>query len=154
MGGVGDMIDKVECFIIEESMSVPGKAVISPVHEKFYLNGISKEGGSYNIICARLMGLSYAQYLRFCRDCLGAEITGKGHLYPVAHFPRGAVLYQFVKLLNNRANLILWERNNPDWEQHQTLLKEHEEKKRKFKEARDAFKQRNTEKKDGSGADN
>lgn len=148
------MIDKVECFIIEDSLTMPNRATISPVHDNFHLKGISKEGGSYNIICARLMGLSYAQYLRFCRDCLGAEITGKGHLYPVAHFPRGAMLYQFVKLLNNRANLVLWERNNPNWQEHQELLKQHEDKKRKFKEARDAFKQGNFNQTQGAGGDN
>lgn len=113
---------KVECFKIEESPYNPGKWLIVPVHENFLLKHTT---GSFNIICARLMNLSYAQYLRFCRDMVGATIIGKGHKYPVAHFERGERLQAFVRLLNSRANAILWERDNPDWEEHQRKLAEY-----------------------------
>ena len=106
---------KVKCFIKDESASHPGKWIVRPVHENFHLGETT---GSYNLICARLLGLSYAQYLRMCRDCFGAEIIGKGSKYPVAYFKRGEELESLIALLNMRANLVLWEREHPDFEEH------------------------------------
>lgn len=111
---------KVKCFQREESASYPGKYLIKPVYENFHLTGTE---GSYNVICARVMGLSYAQYLRMCRDCFGAEIIGKGHLYPVAYFKMSNQLLDLVDNLNARANLILWEREHPDFEEHAAVVK-------------------------------
>ena len=116
---------QVTCFKIEESPTNPGKLFIVPEHENFFLKYTE---GSYNVICARLMGLSYAQYLRFCRDCCGAEIIGKNSLYPVAYFPHGERVQALCRLLNTRANLILWCRANPDWRKHQEELAEWEAK--------------------------
>lgn len=124
------MYKKIECFKIEESPYQPGKWLIVPVHDNFHIDGLPN-GGSCNVICARLMNLTYAQYLRFCRDVLGAEIYGKNSMYPVAYFRRGGVLQQFVKLLNNRANLVLWEREHPDWRERS----EYVEKKKAQREA-------------------
>lgn len=106
---------KVKCFTKEESVAYPGKWRVVPVHDNFYLKSTS---GSFNIICARVMGLSYAQYLRMCRDCLGAEIVGKGSICPVAYFKRSKELDSLIDFLNVRANLILWEREHPDYEAH------------------------------------
>jgi hypothetical protein len=112
-------MNNVEVFGIEESPCNPGKWLISIKHENFLLKHTT---GSFNIICARLMNLSYAQYLRFCRDMVGGEISGKGHKYPVVYFQRGERLQAFVRLLNTRANMVLWEREHPDWEKHQAIL--------------------------------
>ena len=98
-------MEKKEFFYYEESPYNPGKYIIKIRHENLPL---SKTKGSYNLIFARLMNLSYAQYLRFCRDQLGAEIVGKGHLYPIAYFKKDKLLFQFVKLLNARASMILF----------------------------------------------
>lgn len=108
---------KVECFILEESASCPGKWLISPIHENFHLDSLPN-GGSCNIICARLLGLSYAQYLRFCRDLLKGELHGKQSLYPIVYLPNSAAVRQFIKLLNNLANMVLWEREHPDWREN------------------------------------
>ena len=125
----------ITCFTVEESPLNPGKFMIVPVHENFYLKGTT---GSNNIICARLMNLSYAQYLRFCRDLCGAEIVGKNTKYPIAYFPRGERVQALCRLLNSRANLILWNRAHPDWKDHQQEL-------RKIKEARSrVFNSRNS----------
>lgn len=107
------------CFTIEEAPYNPGKWIIVPVHENFKLKYTE---GSFNIICARLMNLSYAQYLRFCRDVVGGELSGKGHKYPIVFFQRGERLQAFVRLLNTRANMVLWEAEHPDWEQHQQAV--------------------------------
>ena len=113
---------KVKCFEREESASYPGKYIIRPIHDNFHLDSTE---GSFNLICARLMGLSYAQYLRMCRDCFGAEIIGKGSLYPVAYFKFSEKLKDLVDGLNARANLVLWEREHPDFEDHAAYVKEH-----------------------------
>ena len=60
MGGVGGM-NKTKCFEREESASYPGKYIIRPIHDNFHLDHTE---GSFNLICARLFGIGYADYLR------------------------------------------------------------------------------------------
>lgn len=122
---------KVKVFELEESPYNPGYYMIAVKHENFFL---SKARGSYHIIQARLMNLSYAQYLRMCRDVCGATIKGKNSMYPVAYFKKGEAVDKLISLLNSRANLVLWEREHKDWEQHQDYLKDKEEQKKKLKE--------------------
>ena len=112
---------KIKVFYRDESASHPGKYMIRADLEKFYLNCTE---GSYNVIQARLMGLTYAQYLRMCRDCFGAEIIGKGSIYPVAYFKRSTELDALIDFLNVQASLVLWEREHPDFEQHAQYVKE------------------------------
>ena len=113
---------KIKVFSREESVSYPGKYIIRVDLDKFHLDYTE---GSYNVICARLMGLTYAQYLRMCRDCFGAEIIGKGSMYPVAYFKLSEKLKDLIDGLNARANLVLWEREHPDFEDHAAYVKEH-----------------------------
>lgn len=113
---------KIKVFSREESTSYPGKYIIRVDLDKFHLDYTE---GSYNVICARLMGLTYAQYLRMCRDCFGAEIIGKGSVYPVAYFKLSEKLTDLIDGLNARANFILWEREHPDFEDHAAYVKEH-----------------------------
>ena len=70
------------------------------------------------------MGLTYPQYLRMCRDCFGAEIIGKDSMYPVAYFKRSKELDALIDNLNARANMVLWEREHPDYEEHAAYVKE------------------------------
>ena len=113
---------KIKVFSREESVSYPGKYIIRVDLDKFHLDFTE---GSFSVICARLIGLSYAQYLRMCRDCFGAEIIGKGSMYPVAYFKFSEKLVDLVESLNARANLVLWEREHPDFEDHAAYVKEH-----------------------------
>lgn len=114
-------MNKVKVFYRDESASYPGKYTIRADLDKFYL---SCTEGSYNVIGARLMGLTYAQYLRMCRDVYGAEIIGKGNKYPVAYFKLSNELNALIEQLNTRANLVLWEREHPDFEEHKAIVKE------------------------------
>lgn len=114
MEGNDGMI-KIECFKFEESENIPNTVRIVPIHENFHLDSTN---GSFNIIFARLMGLTYANYLRMCRDVLGAQIVGKNQLYPVAYFTRGSVADEFLKVLNNKANLVLADRRIKEYENH------------------------------------
>lgn len=111
----------VKVFFRDESATQSGKYMIRADFEKFHL---SFTEGSYNIIGARLMGLTYANYLRMCRDVYGAEIIGKNTLYPYPVFKLSQGLNDLIEQLNARATLVLWEREHPDYEQHATYVKE------------------------------
>lgn len=110
-------------FTLEESPYAPGKYVVDIHHD---LLGLTTTKGSYNILMARLMNLSYAQYLRFCRDCLGGELVGKGHLYPTVYLPNNMTTHAFIHLLNMRAYTLLWEREHPDWKEHTEFVSAHQ----------------------------
>ena len=114
-------MSKVKVFYRDESASHPGKYLIRANLDAFHLESTA---GSFNIIGARLMGLTYAQYLRMCRDIYGAEIVGKGSPYPVAYFKLSNELSDLIEQLNARANLVLWEREHPDFEEHAEYVKQ------------------------------
>lgn len=95
-------------FYLEESPCNKGKYMICLSHNEFPFEDGTK--GSYNVIVARFLGLSYAQYLRFARDILGAELIGKNSLYIVSYFKRSDAVNQFIKLLNKRMELVMLER--------------------------------------------
>ena len=69
--------------------------------------------GAPTVLASRLLGLSFPQYLRYCRDVLGAEVIGRGKLYPVIYFEKNPATTQLVKLLNSRLELIIQEFENP-----------------------------------------
>ena len=114
-----------DIFYAEESPYQPGYYVVRVHPERFYLDYTT---GSYNVIMARVVGLSYAQYLRFCRDVLGATLIGKGSLYPVAYFKSGENLNALVRMLNARARLIIFSKTHPDHEEHASFVKEYKSK--------------------------
>ena len=90
-------------FRLEESPYYPGKYVIALNHDKLpFQKGFV---GSFSVLPARLLGLSYATYLRYCRDRLGADLRGKGSMYVIPYFNRSEELMQLIKLLDKRAEL-------------------------------------------------
>lgn len=92
-------------FYAEESPYKEGKYVIK-INFDYFPDITTK--GSYNILPARLMGLSYANYLRMCRDLFDAEIIGKNSIYPIAYFndKTNANLQMLLRILNKRMELI------------------------------------------------
>lgn len=98
-------------FYLDESPIYKNKLVIRMEHEgNLFPNGTS---GSYNVFPARLMSLSYADYLRYCRDRLGAELIGKNTRYVVPYFDLTNEARMLVRLLNTRMNYIVNEREYP-----------------------------------------
>lgn len=91
-------------FNCEETMMNPGKYIIRPNFNELPLRCTI---GSYNILPARLMGLSYAQYLRMCRDVYGAELMGKKTMYPMAYFSTPEQATDLLKELDKRAEKLL-----------------------------------------------
>ena len=116
---------RLKAFYLEESVYNPGWYLIRVDVTQLPFTTIV---GSLNVLPARLMMLSYANYLRFCRDVLNADIRGKNLFYPVAYFKRSNELMIFIKLLNARAKFVLWEDEHPDFKEHEKALKELEEK--------------------------
>ena len=109
----------IKFYYLDESPVNPGKYVI-----RLDLDKLPPElmtSGSYNVLMARLLGLEWAQFLRFCRDMVGAEIYGKNHLYPVPYFNNDLKARKLVIALNSRLNAICWEithPNQPDMERY------------------------------------
>ena len=91
-------------FYMDESACQPGKFLVRVNLDAFNLKYTE---GSFNVICARVFGITYAEYLRMCRDCFGAEIIGKGAVYPIAYFKSSKEAKKLIDDLNARANEIL-----------------------------------------------
>lgn len=98
-------------FFLDESPIYKGKYIIRfNVDLKYFPTGTT---GSYNIFMARLLNLEYAEFLRYCRDKLGAEIIGKGNRYLVPYFTNTPEVQLLVRLLNVRMKYIINEKNFP-----------------------------------------
>ena len=70
--------------------------------------------GSYNVFIARLLGLSYPDYLRWARDRLGAELVGKNKRYITVLFNgNNSTTQVFINLLNTRFKYIINEHDFP-----------------------------------------
>lgn len=98
-------------FYLDESPIYKNKYIIQLNHDKFlFPTGTS---GSYNVFIARVLNLSYADYLRYSRDRLGAELIGKQSRYVVAYYDKNQATETFVKLLNKRMEYIMHEHSFP-----------------------------------------
>lgn len=88
----------------EETPYNKGKYILKIHHENLPLRNTK---GSYNVLLARIAGLSYANFLRMCRDNFGATIIGKNSAYPVAYFEKSENLERLVKWLDIRTKSIM-----------------------------------------------
>ena len=98
-------------FYLEESPFYKNKYTIYLNHDLFlFPTGTS---GSFNVFIARLLNLTYADFLRYARDRLGAELIGKNKRYVVPYFENNPTTTTFIKLLNTRMEYIMHEHNFP-----------------------------------------
>ena len=100
-------------FYLDEVPTNEGLYAIRLHHEEFPF--YTPVEGSYNIIMARLCGLDYAEFLRLCRDVLGATLVGRlrESMYPYPLFKRSKELDAFMKFLNARAEYAIYIRKHP-----------------------------------------
>ena len=98
-------------FYLDESPYLPTYYVVMINHDNFPFETLDVD--SFSLMPARLLGLSYADYLRFCRDRLGAKVQGKGKKFPVAYFRSTPEVQQFVRLLNKYAEYAVFEHDHP-----------------------------------------
>lgn len=94
----------IKYFYLEESPYHPGKYTIKINFDKLPLKYTE---GSYNVLFARLMGLTYPSFLRMCRDLFDAEILGKNSMYPVAYFQKTGAEKVLFDILNRRVEIIM-----------------------------------------------
>lgn len=59
---------------------------------------------SFNIIAARVLGVTYAEFLRWARDNYNGTIVGKGHKYPYVVFYDRADCNKCCMFLTRRLN--------------------------------------------------
>ena len=96
-------------YRLEESISNPGKYLIhlnfdEPTLPQMYT------AGSFNVLMARLFNMPYSEFLRYCRDCYGADLQGRNHLYVLPVFENNAKTMELVKELNTRLTIVVEER--------------------------------------------
>lgn len=97
-------------FYLDDIPGQPNVYAIRLNHDEFPFK--TPVNGSYNIIMARLCGLDFADFLRMCRDILGANLIGRvGYSYPT--FKRTKEVEAFIKFLNARAEYALYCRKHP-----------------------------------------
>ena len=73
---------------------------ICPVWDEFWTEG-KPIMGSFSLLACRISGLSWPQWLRYCRQN-GASLYGKGHKYVSAVWKEPNK--DFLNKLNQRAN--------------------------------------------------
>lgn len=103
------MAKPVEFFVLRES-SIPGKYMIGPKdYDKLPTCFNTKNGGSFHVAQARILGLPYHKYLIFLRQSFpdSVEVLGKGSIYPVAYWKKDKNAKVMVDLLNSKLTLAL-----------------------------------------------
>lgn len=100
-------------FELIESQAAPHKFFISVVHENVDKFFAPPYNCSFGVLPARLVNLRWTDYLRFCRDVLGATLVGKNNLYVVPYFDKTPEVQMFVRLLNKTLKYIESEYDNP-----------------------------------------
>ena len=90
---------KQKYFYLDESPIFKERYVLRRNFELFK-NIHNSTQGSYGVWPARLLKLSYADYLRYCRDRLGADLIGKRSRYVTPYFLDNEETRKFVEFLN------------------------------------------------------
>jgi hypothetical protein len=75
--------------IFKATQTIEGKYMIGYNDELFETINFKiplEKRGSYNVLAARILGISYAEFLRYARDKYNGIISGKGHKYPIVKF--------------------------------------------------------------------
>ena len=90
-------------YFIAELSPIHNKYIVLPNHNALKL-GPTK--GSYAVFGARLFGLTYADYLRMCRDVYHAILVGKKRLYISVLFNTEEEARRLAEELNKRVNFL------------------------------------------------
>lgn len=105
-------------FSIEESAAYPKKYKLVFNPAKFRTTSTT---GSYLVMGARVLGISYPSFLRLCRDSFDAELYGKNTLYPLVVFPDKLKANLLCRTLNAFANDIMYEVDQAEYNLQQEL---------------------------------
>lgn len=70
--------------MIENPYNPDTKTITSDFTNEEWMENVGMVFGSFNVFLARLMDLSFPDFLRMCRDKYGATLVGKeGYSYPI-----------------------------------------------------------------------
>ena len=116
------MVEKKKIFYFREYEGEPNRYTLTIDYDLAHEFYIKSTEGSYNILFARVLNMDYPTFLRFCRDVGGAELIGKNSLYVYPVFKKTSEAIQILDMLNAQMNLIKWEKDHPDWKEHQEYL--------------------------------
>lgn len=111
MGDACAMIKREQWFTFRETEDFKKIVIIPKNYDKFPMN--TKNGGSYAIAPARVLGYTFPDYLRFLTTMFpeDVEIVGKGKMYPTVYWRRGKVATAFLQLLNLKLSLAMGNEN-------------------------------------------
>ena len=87
-------------FYVEES-AIGNGYLVKP---SFDLLPLHYTMGSFSIVPARLLNISYANFLRLCRDDFNGKIKGKNYTYPMVYFAQESDAQKLSAFLNERAD--------------------------------------------------
>lgn len=90
----------MDYFYLDDTPTMPDYYIIRLNHDKLKCKSTL---GSYQILEARLLNISFANFLRLCRDSFGAEIYGKNCFYPIPYFKNYTAAQELITLLNENA---------------------------------------------------
>ena len=98
-------------FYLEHSPVYQDKYIIRfDYDDNLFPTGTS---GSYDVFISRLLNLSYANYLRYVRDRLGAQLIGKNNRNITVLFDNSLEVKAFINLINKRLEYVINEREFP-----------------------------------------
>lgn len=92
----------------EETPNDFSRCVIVPAdYDNFPFN--TQLGGSYALAPARVLGMTYVDYLRFILWAFPDDVVveGKNSKYPIAYWKFGPNLQKWLELLNAKMNLAI-----------------------------------------------
>ena len=93
-------MERIDAYYLYEKPDMPGRYIIN---NNFDVIRFPKGGASLRLLEARLIGMTYTEYLTFCEECLGAIINKpKGHKYAGIYFEKIPVVEKFIELLNRK----------------------------------------------------
>lgn len=98
-------------FYLEHSLIYQNKFVIR--FDTCLFPYAAEIAGSYDILIARLLNLSYANYLRYARDRLGAQLIGINNRNITVLFDNSLEVKAFINLINKRLEYVINEREFP-----------------------------------------
>jgi hypothetical protein len=86
-------------FTIDNDLNNKFTIIITEVVTSYINTSIT---GSYKVLCARLFGLEYHDYLRMARDIYGAQLHGKQFQYLNYSFENKTDAVKLMNELNKR----------------------------------------------------
>lgn len=94
-------------FMLDKSPLVEDGYILRLKDHSQYFKNIK---GSYGVFYCRLLNITYPNYLRYCRDHLGAKLVGKHSTYITVYFKNNQETRDFLFYLDSRVEDVIKQR--------------------------------------------